>query len=170
GTQVSVSTFGKGKGGNLTIDAVDIQLIGTTKDNRFVSGLFASAQPNSTGDAGNLTITTNSLLVKDGAQVLASNFEEGKGGNLTIDAVDIQLIGTTKDGQIISGLLASSEANSTGDAGNLTITTNSLLAKDGAQVSASTFGKGKGGNLNIDAVDIQLIGTSQDNQFVSGLF
>ena len=170
GAQVDASTFGKGKGGNLTIDATDIQIIGTSKDSQFISGLFASSQPNSTGDAGNLTITTNSLLNKDGAQVLSSTFGEGKGGNLTIDADDIQLIGTSKDGEFRSVLSASARLNSKGDSGDLTIKTNNLLVKDGAQVGAATLGEGKGGNLIVDADDIQLIGTSKDNQFISGLF
>ena len=154
----------------MIVDADDIQLIGTSKDNQFISGLFASAEPNSTGDAGSITIKTNSLLVKDGAKILVSTFGKGKGGNLTIDATDIQLIGTSQDNQIISGLGASSEVNSTGDAGNLTIKTNRLLVKDGAQVCTSTVGEANGGNLNVYALDIQLIGTSEDGSYISGLF
>jgi large exoprotein involved in heme utilization and adhesion len=57
--------------------------------------LRASAQPNSTGDAGDLTIKTNTLLVRDGAQVLTATFGAGKGGNLSVDAQDVQLIGTS---------------------------------------------------------------------------
>jgi large exoprotein involved in heme utilization and adhesion len=75
-----------------------VQLIGTSADGRFASGLFASAQPNSTGDAGDLTIKTNTLLVRDGAQVLTGTFGAGKGGNLIVDAQDVQLIGTSADG------------------------------------------------------------------------
>jgi filamentous hemagglutinin family protein len=157
GAQVGASTFSKGKGGDLSVDAQDVQLIGTS------SGLGASAQPNSTGDAGDLTIKTNTLLARDGAQVLASTFGEGKGGILTVDAKDMQLIGTS------SGLFASAEQNSTGDAGDLTIKTNTLLVKDGAQVGTATFGAGKGGNLTVDAQDVQLIGTSNNGQFPSGL-
>ncbi|KAB8331524.1 S-layer family protein [Scytonema tolypothrichoides VB-61278] len=174
GAVVSVSTFGADKGGNLRVDAQDVQLIGTSPtDNRVPSGLFASANRNSTGDAGDLMIKTNTLLVRDGAQVSASTFGAGKGGNLTVDAQDVQLIGESADGQIGSGLFASAGnstgENSTGDAGDLTIRTNTLLVRDGAVVSAGTFGVGKGGNLRIDAQDVQLIGTSADSQFPSGL-
>ncbi|MBR8839353.1 MAG: hypothetical protein DSM106950_36460 [Stigonema ocellatum SAG 48.90 = DSM 106950] len=42
----------------------------------------------------------------------------------------------------------------------MTIKTNTLLVKDGAQVNAGTRGVGKGGNLTVDAQDVQLIGTS----------
>jgi filamentous hemagglutinin family protein len=170
GAQVGAGTFGAGKGGSLSVDAQDVQLIGTSANRRFASGLFASAQPNSTGNAGDLTIKTNTLLVRDGAVVSTATSAAGKGGSLSVDAQDVQLIGTSADGQVSSGLFASAQPNSTGDAGDLTIKTNTLLVRDGAVVDAGTFGAGKGGNLSVDAQDVQLIGTSADGRFSSGLF
>ncbi|AUB42042.1 Large exoprotein involved in heme utilization or adhesion [Nostoc flagelliforme CCNUN1] len=167
---VSASTFGEGKGGNLTVDAQDVQIIGTSVDGNLSSGLFASAQPGSTENGGDLTIKTNTLLVKDGGSVSASTFGGGKGGNLTVDAQDVQVIGTTADGLFSSGLFADAQSYSTGDAGNLTIKTNTLLLKDGAQVNVNTFGVGKGGNLRVDAQAVQIIGTSANKRFTSGLF
>ncbi|MEH2181900.1 two-partner secretion domain-containing protein [Nostoc sp.] len=170
GARVNTGTSGAGKGGNLSIDAQDVQLIGigTSADDQFPSGLFTSTQSNSTGDAGDLMIKTNTLLVRDGARVNTGTFGAGKGGNLSIDAQDVQLIGA--NGQFFSGLLASAQANSTGDAGNLAINTKTLLVRDGARVNTGTFGAGKGGNLSIDAQDVQLIGTSADGHFLSSLF
>jgi len=170
GGQIAASTIGEGKGGNLNIDARDIQVIGISEGGQFLSGLFASTEANSTGDAGELTIKTNNLLVKDGGRITTSTFGEGKGGNLTIDATDIQLIGTSENGSFLSSFSASAEPNSTGDAGELTIKTNSLLVKDGGQIGATTFGGGKGGNLSVDANNIQLIGTTKNGSFSSGLF
>ena len=155
GAQVSVGTFGTGKGGNLIVNAQDVQMIGISVNERFSSGLFASA--NSTGNAGSLIIKTNTLLLRDGAQVgTITRNAAGKGGNIIVDAQDVQLIGTSKDGRSRSGLFASAQLNSRGDAGDLTIRTNTLLVKDVAQVSARTSGKGKGGNLTIDADTLQL--------------
>ncbi|BAZ50057.1 hypothetical protein NIES4103_26710 [Nostoc sp. NIES-4103] len=168
GAQVGVGTFGSGKGGNLTVDAQDIQIIGRSADG-YASGLFASAETNSTGDAGNLTINTNTLLVKDGARVSAATYGSGKAGNLTVNAQDIQIIGVSADSQILSELSASAQTNSTGDAGNLTINTNTLLVRDGARVSAATYDSGKGGNLTVNAQDIQIIGVSADSQIRSEL-
>ncbi|MCC5636991.1 filamentous hemagglutinin N-terminal domain-containing protein [Nostoc sp. CHAB 5844] len=170
GSQVSASTSGAGKGGNLSIDAQDVQIIGTSADGGYASNLSASAYLNSTGDAGDVTIKTNTLQVRDGAQVNTVTFGAGKGGNLTVDAQDVQLIGIPADFGFASGLFVSTEPNSTGDAGDLTVRTNTLQVRDGAQVSASTFGKGKGGNLNVDAQDVQIIGRSADGQVPSGLF
>lgn len=156
GAQVATTTFGAGKGGSLTIDAQQIELIGR-------SALAASSQRNSTGNAGDLTLKTHSLRLKEGAQVLTTTFGAGKGGLLSVDAKDIQLIGTG------SGLFASSDRNSTGNAGNLTIKTDSLLAKEGGQVGAGTVGVGKGGSITIEAQNVQLIGVSSNGQFPSGL-
>ncbi|MCC5620447.1 filamentous hemagglutinin N-terminal domain-containing protein [Nostoc sp. CHAB 5715] len=169
GAQVGTGTFGAGKGGNLNVDAQDVQIIGESADGGFSSGLYASAEPGSTGDAGDLTIKTNTLLLKDGAAVSAATFSKGKGGNLSVDAQDIQFIGRSADDQFPSALTASAGRNSTGDAGDLTIKTNSLLVQDGAQVTTSTFSEGKGGNLSVDAQDIQLIGGSADGQYASAL-
>ncbi len=153
---MNASTSGKGKGGSLTVDAQDVRLIGTGADPQFFSGLTTSAQPNSTGDAGDLTIKTNTLLVQDGSQVGAATFGSGKGGNLTVDAQDVQLIGTSADPQFVSGLGASAQPNSTGDAGDLTIKTNTLLVQDGAGVGVQSFGTGTAGNMILNARSIRL--------------
>lgn len=144
----------------MTIDAQDVQLIGTSKNGQFPSGLFTSAQPNSTGNAGDLTIKTNTLLVKDGARVNAGTFGAGNGGSLTIDAQDVQIIGRSKDGRFSSSLFAQANLNSIGNAGSLSVTTDNLLVSDGAVISVQNLGQGVAGNLNINADSIQLDNSS----------
>jgi large exoprotein involved in heme utilization and adhesion len=168
GAQAGASTYGVGKSGNLRVDAQNVQLIGTTADGKYPSGLFASRGPDLIGDAGDLTIKTNTLLVRDGAQVQTATFGAGEAGSLRVDAQDVQIIGTSANGRYPSGLFASAEPGATGNAGDLTITTNILLVRDGAQVGTFTFGAGKGGSLSVDAQDVQFIGTSAN--FISGLF
>ena len=168
GGQMSASTYRKGKGGSLTVNANNVQIIGTSADGEFPSGLFARTQRDATADAGNLTINTQHLLVRDGGQVSVSTFGQGSGGSLTVTANDVQLIGTSADSQFSSSLFA--DARSTGDAGNLTINTQHLLVRDGARVGDGTFRAGKGGSLTVIANDVQLIGTSADSRFSSGLY
>ncbi len=173
GAQVSAGILGAGKGGNVNVDASDqIQLLGRSADGQFASGLFAQAEKNATGNAGNLKITTPILRIEDGAQVSSGTLGAGKGGNVNVDASDqIQLLGRSADGQFASGLFAQAEKNATGNAGDLKITTPILRIENGAQVSSGTLGAGKGGNVNVDASDqIQLLGRSADGQFASGLF
>ncbi|NJR17503.1 MAG: filamentous hemagglutinin N-terminal domain-containing protein [Calothrix sp. CSU_2_0] len=152
GARVSTETSGVGKGGNLLINADrGVQLIGTSTNGRLNSILSTSANQGLTGNAGDLTIDTQDLLVRDGAKVGATTFGQGKGGNLTVNANgSVQLIGTDANGNS-SGLFASTEASSIGNAGELTINTPDLLVRDGAVVSTVTFGVGRGGNLTINA-------------------
>ncbi|GAX46009.1 hypothetical protein NIES4075_70300 [Tolypothrix sp. NIES-4075] len=169
GAQINTDTFGAGNAGNLTVTADSVQLIGTSADGQFPSGLFTSAAPSSTGNSGDLRINTQQLLVRDGAQVSAGTFGAGNGGNLTVTADSVQLIGTSADGQFPSGLFTSAAPGLIGNAGNLRINTQQLLVRDGAQVSAGTSGAGNGGNLTVTADSVQLIGTSADGQFTSAL-
>ncbi len=172
GAEVGAATFGLGNGGKLTVNASgDVQLIGTAADGQSPSLLDASAERSSSGNGGDLTINTTTLLVQDGAQVGAATFGLGNGGKLTVNASgDVQLIGIAADGRFPSDLGASAEPGSSGNGGDLTINTPTLLVRDGAQVIASTFGQGKAGNLTVNASGgVQVIGTSADGQFSSGL-
>jgi filamentous hemagglutinin family protein len=157
GAQVSASTLGEGKGGSLIVNASQaVQLMGTSADGQVRSGLFA--QTAGTGDGGDVEITAPVLQVTDGAVMNVSSFDQGKGGNLIINASQaVQVIGTSADGEFSSGLAA--ETYGIGDGGNVQITTPVLLVTDGAAVSVSTFGEGKGGSLIVNASQaVQLIG------------
>ncbi|MDZ7958687.1 MAG: filamentous hemagglutinin N-terminal domain-containing protein [Aulosira sp. DedQUE10] len=172
GAQVTTGTFGAGKGGNLTINTSNnVQLIGTSSTGRFVSVLGASANQSSTGDAGDLTITTQDLLVRDGSIVTTATFGAGKGGNLTVNANGrVEVNGESANG-FLGRLSTSANEGLTGNAGDLTIYTQDLIVRDGGQVDAATFGQGKGGNLTVNANgSVQLIGTTANGNFSSGLF
>ena len=163
GSRIAVNLLGARAGGRLSVNASEsVELVGASTDSLFVSGLFAQATPTATGEGQDLTITTQRLLVSNGAQVSTSTLGSGKGGTLMINASEeVQVIGRSANGQFPSGLLASTEEGVIGDAGNLNISTQRLLVRDGALVSASTFGSGKGGNLIVDASEsVHVIGES----------
>nr|MDZ8049424.1 filamentous hemagglutinin N-terminal domain-containing protein [Nostoc sp. DedQUE02] len=200
GAFVSTNISSQGKGGNLAVNADhSVELIGSSTDGRFPSSLLSSTNPGSTGDAGDLTVTTKDLLlqggvvnagtfgagkggnlivntqnalVQDGAIIFAGTSGAGNGGNLTINADhNVQIIGSSPVDGRLTALRTSTSLNSTGNAGNLTIKAQNLLVRDGAQVFTSTFGVGKAGNLTVNASrQIQLIGASAtDSRFGSGL-
>ncbi|MBR8836587.1 MAG: S-layer family protein [Stigonema ocellatum SAG 48.90 = DSM 106950] len=146
GAQVGAGTFGAGNSGNLTVTADSIQLTG--------GGLFAQANPDSTGDAGNLTIKTGSLSVKDNSRVSVNTQGGGNAGNLTIEAKNVSV----SQSQVTASTL------STGNAGNLTVDATDAVELSGeipgtggqpgspgglfAQVDLN--GVGHGGNLTIN--------------------
>ncbi|AOX04279.1 hypothetical protein BJP34_13140 [Moorena producens PAL-8-15-08-1] len=157
GGQITVTTFGKGDGGSLKVQATEIELIGTSSEG-LPSGLFANVQPTGTGKGGNLTIDTTSLRVLDGAHIAAVTFSETDAGTLTVQAKDIELIGTSNN--FSSALLTSVQEQARGNGGNLTIETETLRLLDGAQLQSNTFGEGNGGTLKVQAQKIELIGRS----------
>ena len=149
GAQVGTGTFGnsEGTGGDLRVAASEsIKVSGTTSS--------LTSQTEGTGDAGDLTIETGQLTIQNGAQVGTGTFGEGRGGTLEVIALEsVELRGTGNNGQP-SGLFAATE--DTGDAGDLTIETRQLIARDQAEISVSSTKSGKAGNLEITADDILL--------------
>ncbi|GAB1538752.1 hypothetical protein NUACC21_14160 [Scytonema sp. NUACC21] len=148
GGQISASTFNQGNAGDISIRAGQIDLRG---QNTFIT---TSVDDQATGNAGNLSISTQGLNVRDGAQVISGTLGKGNAGNLTIQANAIELTGTA------SGLFSSVDTGADGNGGNLSITSDLLLVRDGAEVSSSTFGTGNAGDLTIQANQIELIGTA----------
>ena len=86
GGEVGTSTFDTGNAGDLIVRASAIEITGTTIDGQFPSGLFS--QVRGTGDAGDVIIDTERLIVSDGGQLLSDNIpnSEGQGGTLNIQA------------------------------------------------------------------------------------
>ena len=188
GAQVSAATLGVGKGGNITVQADTINIAGASTISQKFSTLATDSR--ATGDSGDIKIDTKQLRVSDGADVSVTAFGAGRSGNLTVNATEsIELIGARAipNSTIFSrsGLFAATEGIK--DGGSLTVNTPLLIVKDGARISVSTRGKGengipggKGGNLIVNAKEIELSGIgkvqllrngqSETRIFTSGLF
>ena len=152
GSQMLATTSGANAAGTLTVNASEsVEVLG---------GSQLLTQTEDTGSAGNLTIETGSLDVQDGSGISAATFGAGKGGNLLVIATEsVELFGTDADANP-SGLFTTSTEGSSGNAGDLTIQTGTLIVQNGGQVSASTLGAGQGGKLFVNSQSIKLSGTS----------
>jgi filamentous hemagglutinin family protein len=144
-SQVSASTSGSGKGGNLIVqapEAITIQGPGQL-----------AVQTTGDGAAGNLSIDTQKLTISDGATISASTSSanpDGVGGNLTINATES--FNLTNQARLL--------AQSTGaaPAGNITIHTGKLTTNNGSIETSAT--QSAGGGITITASDIRLFGDS----------
>ncbi|WP_254564554.1 filamentous hemagglutinin N-terminal domain-containing protein [Oscillatoria sp. HE19RPO] len=163
GGVIAASTFGGGLGGTITINVSDsIEARGTSSAGRFNSGIFASAYVNATQPAGNINIQTGELNLRQGAQIAAATFAAVPGGLITLTASEIEVSGTSANGEYLSSIKTQTQAG--GRAGNLNLNTRSLIVRDGALISTSTLGTGDGGNLTIQAMDfVELTGTGTFN-------
>jgi large exoprotein involved in heme utilization and adhesion len=128
-------------------------------------------RPNATGRGGTITIETGRLTLTNGAQISLTTSGFGQAGNLAIAATEsIDLIGETPRRQGSSGLFARVEAGATGNGGNINLETNRLTIRDGAQISTDTFGFGNAGDLFVNASGVEVVGSTVDGRFASGLY
>jgi filamentous hemagglutinin family protein len=164
GAEISVSTFGKGNAGNLSIfannanNANNVEVNGG--DNGLFTGLFAQVGAEATGKGGNIFIGSEQspvkqLSVTNGALVSVDTFGEGDAGNLSIFADNVAI---SKQGDSSStGLVAQVGSEAIGQGGNIFIGSEqspvkNLSITDDARISVSTFSessKGNAGSLTI---------------------
>lgn len=103
------------------------------------------------GNSGNISITTGSLIVENGAQVTVTNTGSGKAGELQINANSINL-----DNE--SAITASTAQ---GEGGNIEFVDNNLLLlQNNSSISASANGTGRGGNITVDTDLLAALGES----------
>jgi filamentous hemagglutinin family protein len=178
GGTISASTSGtvpSAAGGSITINMTDqVTMTG---------GASVSASSTGPGNAGNITITGESLTIASGSRIEASTSGTGDGGSIDITTTgDVTVTGLSDNGQIRSGIFAKTLsagggsgtgsggggsggggglAPKPGSAGDITITANNLLLNSGAQIDSSTTSGGAGGNVSITtAENITIAGSS----------
>jgi large exoprotein involved in heme utilization and adhesion len=102
------------------------------------------------GKEGEISITTRSLSVTNGAQVIANTSGKGDAGNITVIASDsVDVIGfLSRLGTQVFPTTAE------GNGGDMSITTGRLTVRDGGFISSGTFGQGNAGNLTVSASDL----------------
>ncbi|MEH2464389.1 filamentous hemagglutinin N-terminal domain-containing protein [Nostoc sp.] len=168
GAQVATSTISRGAAGNLTVNASEsVDLIGSTSSLNPITGFLGISAGQ--GKAGDITINTARLRIKDGARVTAESSalleesevipSEGRGGNISVNALEsVELIGTRapNDPSILSATTFG-----LGESGNVTITTGKLIVQDGAEINVSVLGDGRNqgrrsGEINVTAHSILL--------------
>jgi filamentous hemagglutinin family protein len=170
GAFIGLDVLSSGNGGSLTIRARDAVDVFGTSNAGTPSRLNVQANPRSTGRAGNISIDTARLSLRDGSQISAGTFGEGDGGTVSIRATDVvEAIGSVpvapkEDGPGLvrgatgttfpSGVFASS--GSVGNAGDIAIATAQLNVLDGAQLSVNSANLGEAGNADIQADRILL--------------
>ncbi|WP_299408062.1 S-layer family protein [Acaryochloris sp. IP29b_bin.148] len=169
GGLVTSATLGQGHGGDVTVNASElVKLVGVGPTLFANSAVSASSLER--GDAGNLVINTQRLVIKDGARVDASTFASGAAGSVTVNATDsIQVSGVAPGGRDSSFIISSANLLSpelrntfnlppipTGEAGNVQITTKDLSVTNGGSVSVKNDGPGDAGTLQVYADNILL--------------
>ena len=135
GSEIAAETFGIGNSGNIEIAALEVELKVISTSNPQPNRIYSQAE-GGIGNAGNLTLNTENLRIADDSQISTSTVSQGNGGLLTIKAIYIELTGFFASNPNPTGLFSQALPNSTGDAGNINITTTNLKLTDTATISS----------------------------------
>ncbi|MEH2285567.1 MAG: S-layer family protein [Nostoc sp.] len=160
GAGLNSISVGVAPSGNIHIDATAIELSGFSPINPTgVSTLSTSGS--GSGNAGDISVNANSLLLSNGAALTSATFGSGSSGKVAIRTNHTTLMGESPSG-IYSNI--SSITLATGNAKTLTLDTAKLQILDGGAVAATTFFAGNGGDISINATEsIEISGRSRSN-------
>ncbi|MGA1602488.1 MAG: CHAT domain-containing protein [Prochlorothrix sp.] len=148
GTLLSTSTDGQGVGGNLLVTARDwIRLEGQNLEG-VGSALRSRASLRGVGNAGNLSVETANLFLRNGAFISAANLGQGEGGNISINVANT--VSLAQNSQII----ASNQGQGTG--GNIRLEATTLSLWDHSAVSAATA-NARGGNITLNLGELLIL-------------
>ncbi|MEB3356061.1 MAG: S-layer family protein [Synechococcales bacterium] len=157
GAQIVAGTRGEGDAGFLQINAQEIVLSG--RSGPYQSGLFASAIVG-TGDGGDLSVRSDRLTIQNGATINASTFPssgdrssagQGAAGSIEITTTDLQLI---DQGSITASTAVAGE-------GNITIQANQIRLLEESAIATNSQGTEPGGNITV-TTDLLLAAGNSD--------
>jgi filamentous hemagglutinin family protein len=170
GAQLSASTFGQGNAGNITADVTGNVTIAGIKEGQ-ASEISSKVRTGATGTGGNISISSGSFSLTDGAQLTASTSGQGNAGSVSVRASDsVELANTVV-------IFSTVEAGGVGKGGNININAASMSLKEGAQLQTSVLeafnnlpaGRGDAGNVTVDVTGpVTIAGVK--NEFPSAIF
>jgi large exoprotein involved in heme utilization and adhesion len=156
---IVTSTLGQGDAGNIFINADTVSFDGEGTQSDFKSsGAYSNVLSGATGKGGNVTVTTGTLSLTNGAGLFASTDGQGDAGSVTINARDrVFFDGGSSDSNSFSGVFSSVGSEAVGNGGSIKITTaGSLFLTNGAELTSSSFGEGIAGDIQLTAGSIEL--------------
>lgn len=150
GARIAGETRGAGRG-------ADVDIIST--ESVFISGGGSLAGETSAvttetigeGNAGNVAVTTSSLTVTEGAEIVASTSGDGNGGSVNITATNLDLdhVGTV-----------STSTSGLGSAGSISAIADNATLTDGARIESTTNTIGAAGTIEANAQTLVVSGQS----------
>ncbi|HEY9654765.1 MAG TPA: filamentous hemagglutinin N-terminal domain-containing protein, partial [Crinalium sp.] len=160
GSMMLIQNQGTQAGGNIRVNAVlSLELSGSSPDGRTYGGLIGEAAGVRRG--ADITVSTQQLVMRNGAGIVARSHSSGDAGDVTVNASDsIQLIGSSPINPRFSSVIGSGLYNS-GAGGTITVSTRQLSILDGGLVGASSFGTGNAGSVTVNATEaVKIIGAT----------
>jgi len=147
GAWISSNTESVGNAGNIKIETQSINL--DANNSGILTGIISNAKINSTGDAGTVEVVASGLVeILEGAQISSNTSGQGNAGQIQIKAKELVL--DNDNSSFFTGVFSSADENSQGNAGQLFIDIHDAVSIfDGAKINTSTEGTGNAGDITL---------------------
>jgi len=157
GGEIDSSTSAQGQAGVVVVTAGQLTIDG--QNSGLLTGISSKAQPNSTGNAGTISVQVEKeLQLLAGGQIISSTFADGKAGEAIVTAGQLII-----DGQN-SAITSSAESGSTGDAGTVSVQVEKeLQLLTGGQILSATFDQGNAKEVTVIAGQLTIDGQNSDS-------
>jgi filamentous hemagglutinin family protein len=145
GGSINALNEGDSPGGNISVYASEALVIDSKGDS--LRGLQTGASFGQVGNAGNISIETKRLVLKNGGSIRTSTEGDGKGGDVTVNATEFI--------KILSGEL-NTETFGSGNGGNLLLSTPRLILRNGGTIVSASRSEalGNSGDITINASEL----------------
>ena len=165
GAAINTGTQTAGDAGSLSIRARELTLTGKVNSD-ITADVLTSTATTSAGDeggeGGDLLLDVGTLIIGKNAQIGSGTSGAGDAGEIVIQASDrIEISGFIEfstpaipRGIYASGLFNSTEFGSSGNGGNVSITTPHLEVREGGIISVNAVGSGDAGSIEIKAGEV----------------
>jgi filamentous hemagglutinin family protein len=164
-SSILANTLGDVDGASL---GVDLRIAGEVL---ITNGALIQVQARRGGNAGDVVVQVGTLTLMDGGRIDSSTLGAGQGGNVTVHAEGTVTIAGRREGERgggqgqgqgqgrqASGIF--SDTRGSGDAGRISVSAATLELNDG-RISAFTFDRGNGGNIDLRVGRLTLTAGSQ---------
>ncbi|MCT7984238.1 filamentous hemagglutinin N-terminal domain-containing protein [Laspinema sp. A4] len=134
------------------------------------TGIFTTVETNAQGNAGSITLQSQTLEVSQGAQIQTLTRGGGNSGDIQIQVSNAVFTGVNTLGDF-SGLASTVEKDGVGNAGDIQINADNLAVTGGAGIQALTRGTGNSGEIRLNITQgMTVSGRSPNGSFTSGVF
>jgi filamentous hemagglutinin family protein len=174
------SQANSGDGGHITISTPSLNMIGNkTVDNNAFAGAGIGSSTSGQGNAGNIVVKGNDLILEQRGTIFSATFGTGNAGNVILEAENIKLSDEATLGSFSfgSGGSASSgridmtatealtmqnahvftnylpQGATSGQAGDIVIKAKNMNMMDGAFLASDTSGTGNGGAIHLQIAE-----------------
>lgn len=167
------------KGGKITMTNTHLDVSGEAGGSFFIRGGLwelnqsaITAETKGAQDGGKIDIQADNIKLNQGAQIASRTYSSGESGIIMLNVAEALILSGINQRGIGSSIVGNtiSKNQAAGSAGTIEITTKQLTLQDGAQITSSTFGAGKGGIVSVQVDDTLTLEGINENQIHSGIF